>query len=130
MVRFDHPQLSELPVDFFYPIRVNQGYGKDMESQIITPNEKGIARIHIKELDRIEIQLAGMESEVTGYVVSGETFRPLPIGSSIKNSIFYWTLLPGFLGDYRLMFVIIDQNGDLSKREILIRVEPKFGLNK
>jgi hypothetical protein len=130
VVRFDLPQISVLPVDFSNPIRVKQGYGKHIEPRIITPNDKGIARVHIKELERIEIQLADMESEVTGYVVAGEKLMLLPIGSSIKNGVFYWTPGPGFLGDYRLVFVVIDRNGDLSKREILVNIFPKFEINK
>ncbi|NIM18214.1 MAG: hypothetical protein GTO45_39945 [Candidatus Aminicenantes bacterium] len=130
MIWFDLPQISELPLDFSYPMMVKQGYGKHIEHRIITPDEKGIARINIKELEKVEIELAEKESEVTGYLLVGERFRPLPIDSSIKSGIFHWAPVPGFFGDYRLVVVMKDKHGDLSKREVVISIEPKFGLNK
>lgn len=130
MIRLDLPQISELPVDASNPIRVKQGYGKPIEPRVITPNDKGIARINIKELEKIEIQLADMESEVTGYIIVGENLRPLPIGSGIKNGKFHWVPVAGFLGEYRLVFVVKDKNGDLSKKEILVYIVPGFGLRR
>jgi hypothetical protein len=60
-------------------------------------------RVHsvdIEELGQIELPLGA----VGGYqIVNGER-APLPIGSSLKQGVFYWQPGPGFLGDYDLFF--------------------------
>jgi hypothetical protein len=65
-------------------------------------------------------------------MLTGNKIHPLPIGSSLdtKNGTFNWIPGPGFYGNYRLVFVVKDQKGSLSKREILIGIVPKFGLKK
>ena len=130
VVRFDLPQISQLPVDFSNPIRVKRGYGKHIEPRIITPNDKGITRINIKELERIEIQLTEIESDVSGSLIVGDLLGGLPIGSTLKDGTFYWAPGFGFFGNYRFVFVVRDQNGDLSKMEIILNIVPKFGLKK
>lgn len=126
VIGFDLPQVSKLSINFLEPIKAKRGYSKHLESRIITTNDKGIARVNMNELEYLELQLAGKESDVTGYVVAGDQLRPLPVGCSIKNCIFYWIPGPGFIGDYRLMFVVKDQYGVLSKREVVVRIGPRF----
>jgi hypothetical protein len=126
MIKFDFKEISELPVDFTNPIIVKQGYVKHIEPRIITPNDKGFVRINIKELERIELQLADNESEVTGYVIAGEKFKPLPIGSSIRNGVFYWTPGPGFVGEYRLVFVLRDKGSNITRKNITVHIISKF----
>jgi len=60
-------------------------------------------RVHsvdIEELGRVELPL----DAVGGYqVVNGER-APLPVGSSLKQGVFYWQPGPGFLGNYEFVF--------------------------
>ncbi|HEY6393674.1 MAG TPA: SBBP repeat-containing protein, partial [Bryobacteraceae bacterium] len=55
------------------------------------PNE-----IEIEEVGQLEIPLGA----TTGYQLVNGEHRPLPIGSSMKNGVFYWQPGPGFLGEY------------------------------
>jgi photosystem II stability/assembly factor-like uncharacterized protein len=122
-------ELSNLPFNYVEPIKIKKGYGRNIQSKIIQSDEKNIFRIEIRELERIELHISNVEA---GYMLAGNRIYPLPIGSTIdtRNDIFSWIPGPGFYGNYRFVFLVKDQNGDLSKREILIQIVPKFGLNK
>jgi hypothetical protein len=63
-----------------------------------------------------------------GYLVSGSDLKPLPIGSTLDRwrGIFYWQLGPGFSGDYALVFLIEDREGNITRKNIIITVIPKF----
>ncbi len=63
-----------------------------------------------------------------GYLVNGSELKPLPIGSTLDRwrGIFYWQLGPGFSGDYALVFLIEDREGNITRKNIIIRVVPKF----
>jgi hypothetical protein len=121
-------ELSNLPFNHFEPIKIKTGYGRNIQSKIIQSDEENMFRIEIRELERIEIQLSNVK---TGYMLAGNRIHPLPLGSTIdtSNDIFYWIPMPGFYGNYRLLFVLKDPNGDLSKMEILVSIAPKFGIN-
>jgi hypothetical protein len=60
-------------------------------------------------------------------VVPGR-FRPLPIGSTldVKSGTFSWLPGPGFYGDYWLVFLVKTQDDTLIKKEIHIRIVPKY----
>jgi len=45
--------------------------------------------------------------------------RPLPLGSSLRNGVFYWQPPAGFLGDYQLEFVRPD--GGVIRAQITIQ---------
>jgi hypothetical protein len=86
--------------------------------------------LKIKELERIELQLVENEAYVSGYLLSGDQLMPFPIGSRLRNDTFFWMPGPGFLGDYRLLFVVKGQDGALNKREVVVRIEPRFNVKE
>jgi len=63
----------------------------------------GRNRVHsvdMEELGRVELPL----DAIGGYqVVNGER-APLPVGSSLKQGVFYWQPGPGFLGNFEFVF--------------------------
>jgi hypothetical protein len=122
-------ELSNLPVNYSEPIKMKKGYARNIEPRIIYPDDKGTAIIEIRELERIVILISNVE---TGYLIAGNKIHPLPIGSTLdtKNGTFNWIPGPGFYGNYRLVFVMKDHTGELSKKEILVNMGPKFGKNK
>ncbi len=99
-------------------------------------------RVEIRELEPLNIPLlsasmgpksgadtgtVGLDTRykiIAGYMVSGRKRYPLPIGSTVKDGFFLWSPGPGFFGRYRLEFVLEDQRGRLSKREIEITIRP------
>ena len=122
-------EFSNLPFNYFEPIKIKKGYGRNIQPQIIYPDDKSTAIIKIRELERIVIHISNVK---TGCLIAGNKSHPLPIGSTLdtKNGAFNWIPGPGFYGNYRLVFVVNDQNGDLSKTKILITIVPKFGPKK
>ena len=56
--------------------------------------------IDIPELDRIQLEVGASD----GFLIVNAERRPLPIGSTLKDGVFYWQPGPGFLGEYQLLF--------------------------
>ncbi|NIM16544.1 MAG: hypothetical protein GTO45_31410 [Candidatus Aminicenantes bacterium] len=149
--------ISEIPSDYFQPVRFRKGYNEPNKSSIIYPHDKGAIKIELKELERLVLQLNSsnfgedLESfsrlhlalntkhltpknassrryTCAGYLVVGSALRPLPIGSTFdsERGVFYWSPGPGFVGNYRLVFIEIDPLGNKKKKEALITIRPKF----
>lgn len=134
------PDISQIPVDYFNPIKVKIGYNQNIESQTIYPDESGMITIEIRELQRIEIHFSegtrelaplpplpnGSElctSVVEGFQVIGNRLGTLPIGSVLdgERGVFKWQLGAGYVGDYQ--FIFLEKN---KKKHLRIRIVPKF----
>ncbi|MDQ1353539.1 MAG: hypothetical protein QG657_3845 [Acidobacteriota bacterium] len=111
------------------PVGVIKGYtdGDEVEPQRVYPNEQGMIPVEIRELERIELHFKP-DSQLFGYLKVGEQLRALPIGSSLDpgKGIFYWQVGPGFVGEYCLVFVETGSNGDMTGKNILVSIVPKF----
>lgn len=123
--------INSIPIQLSESITFNRGFrtGEELEKlEELLPNEKGLNRIIIKELDRVEIKLGENYSAVQGYLMSNNEFHKLPIGSTLdrKTGTFSWSPGPGFLGRYPLVFVLTDSDGQSFKKPIDIEIEPKF----
>jgi len=122
-------KLQSIPVDYTVPIRTKKGYGQNLLIEN-TPDENGMITIEINELERVEIQLTEPDNSTvfSGCLMVGDQLCTLPIGSTLykEKGIFYWQTGPGFFGDYRLVFVAKGQNGELSRKEFMVRINPKF----
>lgn len=121
-------------VDGHSPVRVGKGYDPDMEPQQVYPDTNGTIRVEIKELERIVIRFADEktaepgEVKYAGYLSVGNRLKPLPVGSTmdIDAGIFYWQPGPGFIGRYRFVFFKKDSHGQMSQKEIVVDIIPKF----
>ncbi|MGD2089016.1 MAG: SBBP repeat-containing protein [Candidatus Aminicenantes bacterium] len=113
------------------PIFLKKGYNKNTKPQRIYPDENGLIIIDIQELQRIEIHLQEAQelfpSAYIGRQVVGHQLRPLPIGSFLdrEKGIFYWQPGPGFVGNYRLVFMQKNQIGQWNKINIQLKILPK-----
>jgi hypothetical protein len=116
--------FNALPMDIHTPLWFRKGYRENVKPHRIYPGEKGITYIKIKELERIEIRVASASSVVTGCMVVGHQPRPLPIGSTLdaQTKTFYWQPGPGFVGMYRLNFILQGQDGKMRRIEIMVRI--------
>jgi len=77
-----------------------------------TPQSDRILKtIEVEELGHLELNV--------GATMSSDR---LPVGSTLKDGVFYWQLGPGFLGEYQLRFVQPDSSGMLLK----VKVRPKM----
>ena len=122
-------EIQEIQCDAFDPVTIKQGFQKDAEVRSMISDEKGFIRVELKELEPVEIRLSEDEfiAEITGYMVVGGQLRSLPIGSTLdlKTATFHWGPGLGFVGDYRLVFILKDQNGKLWKKNVLIKIRDK-----
>jgi hypothetical protein len=76
-----------------------------------------VHRVDIEELDRVELSLGA----IGGYqLVNGER-APLPVGSSLREGVFYWQPGPGFLGNYD--FVFEREDGGEARVRVKIRAK-------
>jgi hypothetical protein len=109
---------------------------KDECSPVFDPYSRslafdGIINIEIKELERVEINLPGPGGApqaiwYEGYLVVGDRLRELPIGSTLdkERGVFYWQPGPGFIGEYRIVFIEKDNDGQLTRKNIVVNIKP------
>ena len=126
----DHIDLSGIPGYNPEPIEFTKGYQRNAPPQTAYPDHNGIITIEIRELERLEIHLAGTRglaalSDYTGYLVVGDQLKTLPVGSYLDTGkgVFYWGTGPGFVGNYQLVF--FNSSGKLLRR-INIKIRPKY----
>jgi hypothetical protein len=142
--------LLEIPIDYSEPVEVIKGFNRNIIPLKSYPDGNGNIAIEIHELERIEIYLNDYQVEgnailnkassnnskfkiqnskfYSGFYVIGSQLRPLPIGAAIdmERGIFSWLPGPGFLGEYRFIFIKKGPNGDMSRVNINVRIESKF----
>jgi Leucine-rich repeat (LRR) protein len=116
------------------PVGIKKGYRKDVKSQMIHPDEKGIVHVQIKELERIELSFVQRSAGglaplwMAGYHVVGNEFRPLPAGSfmDMEKGIFYWQPGFAFYGRYTFEFITCGAEGEMTRRRIAVTIVPRF----
>jgi len=109
------------------------------------PDEGGVNDIEIKELECVEINLSGerifnsaphpqssrpenaTSNNYKGYLVVGNQLRELPIGTTIDKDrgVFYWQPGPGFVGEYRFVFIGKNDEGRYTRKNIVVNIKPK-----
>jgi hypothetical protein len=112
------------------PVYVLYGDDDSAAADMLYPDEKGILVLKLKELGRVRVELNaenGMISKYEGYMMSGDQMDPLPVGSTLDKdkSVFYWQPGPGFAGVYHFLFLGKDEDGRLTKKNIVIHITPK-----
>ncbi|MCP5045917.1 MAG: hypothetical protein GY940_02020, partial [bacterium] len=118
-------QLETIPVNHTEPISIQKGFTGNTQPKELSIDESGLFRVNVGELERLVIQLSQQSQVAAGYMEVGNYLRPLPIGSTLdrKNGKFYWQLGPGFVGDYRLVFIENSIHMGTQKKTIIVRVE-------
>jgi photosystem II stability/assembly factor-like uncharacterized protein len=103
------------------PVKIIKGINRNVEPQSVFPDESGDINIEIKELERLEIQFTDPGESILNIT-------PLPIGSTLdrERGVFYWQPGPGFIGYYRFVFIEKKEDNQIRKKNINIRIEPKF----
>ncbi|NIM10874.1 MAG: hypothetical protein GTO45_02700 [Candidatus Aminicenantes bacterium] len=120
--------IRDIPIDYSGPIMIRKGYNKNIEPQTFYPDEDGEIAIKIKALERLEIHLneqahptfsdSPLENTLinrySGYLMSGESLKILPIGSTFDSirGVFCWQPGPGFIGKYRFVFIGRQRGGE------------------
>jgi hypothetical protein len=125
--------LSGLLLDDSTPVMIKQGYNRDAEPIESYPSENGIITIELREMERIEIRLVQEAASghaplhSAGYQMVGDQLKPLPIGSTldVDRGTFYWQPGPGFIGEYRFIFIEKRPYGEMNLKKINIRIVPR-----
>jgi beta-lactamase superfamily II metal-dependent hydrolase len=119
--------IPVIPINRSGPVAVKKGLNIENVFEIVNVGEQSNYNIELRELERVEIDLMST-GVITGYMVIGAQFSPLPIGSTLdfQRGKFYWQTGPGYVGTYR--FVFIEQNADyqLSMKPVVILIKPRF----
>src|SRR5207245_8567496 len=85
----------------YFTVLNSGGIAAPPESAIPRPFVRNIPRsIEMRELDRMSLEVGAND----GFLIVNGERRPLPIGSTLKDGVFYWQPGPGFLGEYQLQF--------------------------
>jgi hypothetical protein len=123
--------LKNLPIDHNTPVKIRKGFVKDIEPVEIYPDNEGLITINIKELERVEFEFSNSTSDfsqISGYMVVDDQLFPLPVGSTLAagERKFYWQPGPGFINEYRFVFIEKEQGMKMSKRDIIVKIVPRF----
>ncbi len=120
---------GRIPVNYSHPVWIKKGYNPNAEPVAVYPNGEGIITIEIKELEQVEIHFFDSTLNVEPRTLN---LSSLPIGSTLdtEKGFFYWHPGPGFIGKYRLVFVTSTGTGTYTKRNITIKITPKFSREK
>src|SRR5262249_21170438 len=94
-----------------------RGFDPNRLPETISANQNGEYSIGMEQLGRIELNVGAVE----GYQLVGGQHRPLPVGSSIEDGIFYWQAGLGFLGDFHLFL----QRADSTLVSVKVTIVPK-----
>ncbi|MDW7760061.1 MAG: hypothetical protein SCM96_05415 [Acidobacteriota bacterium] len=115
-------------------VYVGRGYTGRGAEEAAAPDHRGVVRLAMREIDRIEIMLGDpMASEPrgdihAGFLMVGDELRSLPAGSRLdpRTGDFTWQLGPGFLGEYALVFIRDDGRGGWERSVVEITVAPRY----
>jgi Leucine-rich repeat (LRR) protein len=119
-------RLSAIPINYHEPVLIKKGYQPGAKINDIYPDENGIIKVEIMELERLEINL-GCPNWM-GFMVIGDQPGILPVGSTLNSEkgIFYWQPGPGFIGEYHFIFFVKGMNGPMKWKNIAVIIIPKF----
>jgi hypothetical protein len=123
---------SDTPVKKNSPLRIIVGYEPGNKGKQVFPDKNGDVKVHIAEVQRLEVQLGGGERPgrfYSGFMMVGDKIKPLPIGSYLdsEKGIFYWQPGPGFVGTYRLTFVDGKAGDRSSNINLAVTIAPGTG---
>ncbi|MGD2085933.1 MAG: hypothetical protein PVH61_07100 [Candidatus Aminicenantes bacterium] len=132
-------KFLDIPVDYTVPVRFKIGFKEDIEPAVVLADATGMNRIDIKEVERVQIYLTDRFDENStaeslspntfmGYLEVNGQLEPLPVGSTLDThrGIFYWQPGPGFIGEYRFVFIEKEQNTDINRKNIIVKILPRF----
>ncbi len=118
--------LDRIPADNTSLLTIKKGLDPDQGVNRVSADVNGYYHTVIRELDNLEICFTG-GVRVNGCMKAGSRLVNLPLGSSFnrEQNIFYWQAGPGYYGEYRLIFFQEDENGNISRKNVMVTILPK-----
>jgi len=118
--------LAGLAADRTLPVGVKRGFNPEARAETVVPASDGVVRTEVPALGRIEVSLDGLPAErYEAYQVVGGELRPLPIGSTFdgRRGILAWQPGPGFLGEFKFIFVAHPSAGRAVRKAVNILIK-------
>jgi hypothetical protein len=98
----------------FFNVQNNGGGASTEPEHSLNAEAAEQTPVEIDQLGRVELQVGA----ISGRLLAAGEQRPLPIGSTLKDGVFYWQPPAGFLGEYPLVF----ERADGSTTRVRIKV--------
>lgn len=126
--------VAQVPADYV-PVEVTKPVSDEATLEVVWPEESGDLNVVTKETEQVEVRLssfAGDGGSYEGYVVINGRMRPLPVGSSLDKAagVFKWQPGPGFVGNYKLVFLRTQPGGATVRIPVNLTIKPKFEAGK
>ena len=103
------------------PMTLRRGYDSQAPEEAVAEDATGTLSITSQQLGRIELRIGASE----GYQLTEGRRRPLPLGSILRNGVFYWQIGPAFLGDFHLVFLQDQPDGSLKEIPVTVHINSK-----
>jgi hypothetical protein len=119
--------VDDLPLDVT-PMRARRGWDADAPVRRYELKSAGRIVINGEEVDRFDFDVDGPDgASYEGYVRTAAGLRSLPIGSRLdrRTGRFTWASGVGFLGAYNLVFVRLEDERPVARREVRVVLHPK-----
>ncbi|HEV3484656.1 MAG TPA: hypothetical protein VG106_04565, partial [Vicinamibacterales bacterium] len=96
---------------------------------IVETDSNGVRHLTAPDMGRLEVTVGSPVSPAgayEGYVLAGDTLRPLPQGAFLdrRTGEFFWHVGIGYVGRYELVFVRSD-GGKKERIPLRITIEPR-----
>lgn len=105
-------------------VTVQRGAG----ARRLRAGRNGARELTVAPTERLELGLnatsRGCEGTWAGYLVKGGELSDLPVGASLDPSgTFYWQPGPGFAGQFPLLFVRTDCQGNVERLPLQVTIQ-------
>jgi hypothetical protein len=119
-------QLEKIRLNTNSAFSVTRGFNENCHTKAGFTKSNGIAII-IRELEHVKIQLAKIGKVKQGFMISGQRLQPLPVGSTLdtKNNTFLWSPGPGFVKEYKLVFILENLRAQLLRQHVTVTILPR-----
>ncbi|MCX6582099.1 MAG: fibronectin type III domain-containing protein [Candidatus Aminicenantes bacterium] len=109
------------------PVYVRTGFSANTPTAAFYPDQDGVITIKVRECERVEIRLndnPAVHAAGSGRLEVGDRLRPLPVGSTLNRgaAIFVWQPGPGFLGEFRLVFGLKSDDGQVARKIVKVQI--------
>ncbi|MCP4154422.1 MAG: hypothetical protein GY757_42250, partial [bacterium] len=128
---FATADLANIPFKQSQSISVKKGATPNNWETNLAAGLTGFYSINLNEVERLEVNL-GQGANLEGFMVAGEYLNSLPAGSTLdkETGIFYWQPGPGFYGNYRLVFIDTDAEGNQQRTMVTVSIGTAAGISK
>jgi hypothetical protein len=108
-------------------VYARMGWDESKPWRALAVNSAGKVLVRAEEIGRVELQLGVRGGAMEGYLRTGETLAPLPVGSRLdrETGTFTWQPGVGFVGSYDFVFVQRGAGGLVGRQDVRVILQAK-----